>query len=282
MIENKFKSLPDSEQLKKYSEKLKKKVDTGTYLDEEQTRKRYATDRNTHCVILSPEITALKEAPHGWKICFYDDLIKEIRKIPLPLDFPKIADYYYDFTDAILHAMGEFIEKSRDSKTMIWQGSNEAYSDKIRKLRISDVFKKLWGQILLSKITLNDDKINAKTDYSHDSVCIDFKKNIDNEIICGVQLQDKHFNVYIELNQKNPNEDNIDSLLREILKEVFKSKNVKEKDRDKKRKCRHYGEKFLYHYVELDDEFSITDLSEKINAAFKCFIEKDKNRIFLK
>ena len=63
LIENKFKSLPDSEQLKKYSEKLKKKVDIGTSLDEKQTRKRYASIENTHCVILSPEITALKEAP---------------------------------------------------------------------------------------------------------------------------------------------------------------------------------------------------------------------------
>ena len=126
LIENKFKSLPDSEQLKKYSEKLQEKeienksgnkvkykgIDSGFKKEDKRHSKLYINTGNTCCFILSPKITALKQKVKKWKECFYDDLISEIEKISFPKELQQIVDFYCAFTKSILRAMGEFIEKS--------------------------------------------------------------------------------------------------------------------------------------------------------------------------
>ena len=103
-------------------------------------------------------------------------------------------------------------------------------------------------------------------------MCIDFRKNIDDKITYGVQLQENYFNAYVELKENitSEQEKKIDELLRNnvlcnnVIKELKNSQ-----------LCRHYKEKFRYHSIFLGEYFSIDDLKNRLKSIFDNFAEKD-------
>ena len=213
VIENKFKAIPDSEQLDRYYFEIcgyKKNTKNEWHNNKNinlvsiaRNGKIQINEDNTTCYLLAPQEalnifrnnskkytnkkifdyiykekgkTQTKKSETltvEWSFVSYDDLIKEI----IPEDQNKeILERYLDFTDQMLELSKEAVNVEDSTKVY-------GFEDKVKLLksiRIHDFYEKLWFSAVLAKINeklsdeINSKKLNTSVGYSNGMGMLNF------------------------------------------------------------------------------------------------------------
>ena len=176
VIENKFKSVPSADQLKKYSEKLQKGI---SVLETQKHVK--AKDENTTCYILAPDfyLKALEEVP-GWYKKSYEIYIEELYST-LSKSEPEtksseddifIRKYLENYTVLLRDTMLLFRAAFDDYKKNNGITPSPDNLKKIKAIRLHDLYEKNYFQLVLNDLEINCD--SKDTGYSHGSGFIEW------------------------------------------------------------------------------------------------------------
>ena len=188
VIENKLKSLPDKEQLEKYSEKLNK-------------NKEKVFAKGKIVSVLEPTF----DIPEGWEPLSYEDVLNGIEKMYLSAtltDYDKIVvEGYIESSKNMLDVVGESCSK-------IGNTMNCSNLGKLSEVKLDDVAKKLQAdqfvhflndnirEKLEAMVNKNLWKVVIQPGFTRKDSLVDirFKKEEDgNELSLGVQIQGVKF-----------------------------------------------------------------------------------------
>ena len=289
VVENKFKSIPNKNQLEKYKKKAKIKFSKKIKMD----------DGNTTYYLLAPLVSLDNfEQCDGWERISWDKILDVLSKTkekrdPFTATFMK---YYADFLDNMLKLTKNIEEKlnSTDKPAFPdWQDIS-----KLKKIRIHDFYVKLWFSVLLNKIKeqISTEKLTlSEIGYTNTWGLLDFRvenKNIKNDdhVSYGIQIQQGQFRLlvvpastketkYRWKDDSCPVEE-IKIYFGDVLR-IMNSEREKEKGNEftlvepktKEGLCS-YGD-FKYKYIKLENQ-SIAELTAMINNAVNAIYNSDK------
>ncbi len=300
ILENKVKSIPYKEQLKRYSKKIK----TG----------------NPELVLLSLSTNLIGlDQLSGWKIKHYIDLASAIVEI-----LPDIHDFYHrmlleDYF-LVIKRLHELQKEWKINDIDSYIGKMVNADKEIEALGLDDMYKKvLYSQLaakvmtdLHAKISTNKEILNSQEEgevgevyvnwgMTRSTGLLDVKTRIHDNLLFVIQVQGSTYRHCVETLDKEINEFNLDviKVLKDYLgkKEVNQSQNniareiaesnyFKRKDEDtlngypfdrnqfdipNSKEYNQFGETFIYQYIKLKDEVTISYL---INA-----IKQDVNKL---
>lgn len=234
VVENKFKSIPNEEQLEKYNNTIKSGIcfiDVKEHPEDKKRSKRIFSivlkeeKKNTTCYLMAPEIALdnfkeyqkcqkCQEFPKYQDCPQYQDCPKWL---PLPYEKiwnvlqSKIDDTAKDFTAKFIEHYANFLKDmlqlTKDIEEKLKPTDNPtAFPDwqdisKLKKIRIHDFYEKLWFSVLLNKIQILEEKVpkgNRYIDYSNTCGILNFNfKNTAKKLIYGVQIQQGQFRLFV-------------------------------------------------------------------------------------
>lgn len=271
VIENKVKSLPDEEQLQKYSEKLK-------------------TPRNATCILLSltkPDFFdkhTYRSSVHGvtWVHASYEDLYNVVTSMTIH-DDPYKSDLIKDYGDFIRH-----LNQLRTACTFTWKNHKELlkYGTQnyklLKEIRLHDIYEK-WrmGEIRKQLEKLCDTRnITFDIGYTHEQGLLDilpenYKSRED--YFYSIQIQGNQLRQVLKI--KKPKGDLIFEEARKRMEDGpvnqrwFLDSNEKmlPANTDKKAKesqcgfCK-FDSTFAYRHESLPDLSRIVDLVKKMES----------------
>ena len=234
VVENKFKSIPNKEQLEKYNDTIKNGICFIDVKEPQEDKKRRKTlfsivlnEENTTCYLMAPEIALdnfkeyqkcqeCQEFPKYQDCPQYQNCPKWL---PLPYEKiwnvlqSKIDDTAEDFTAKFIEHYANFLKNmlklTEDIEKKLEDNKNHAFPDywqdifELKKIRIHDFYEKLWFSVLLNKITITDEKIKrilkTGSGYTNASGLLDFKiTDEEKHVWRGVQIQQQQLRIELE------------------------------------------------------------------------------------
>lgn len=196
-IENKMKSIPTSDQLKKYNVKIKK------YTDQETSNK----------FLLTPFSTLLQndDDTNKWiNITYKEEIIQflnEIKNLKFKNpDIKLVVENYHDLLFNQQKILQEFkIDGINDSSFLnqpynFYDESNKIMSN-LRELRIHDLVLKLIhdriSKILKERLKIKPKRCVAEFSNSQGMTSVDYFLDVNNKFIIGLQLQGNDLRYYL-------------------------------------------------------------------------------------
>lgn len=248
VIENKIKSIPTKEQLKKYKDDL---------------------DGNFGGGILTG-IKPTLELENDWKFLSYEDISKGIRKKISEKKNVIYKDLILDYCDFV-ESISELVKNALDSEKS--KGKLVYDCEELESIRMADVYKKFKAEDFLDFFNKNyakdlkvgDYELDLSTGFSHSDAMIDvFLKKGDFSI--GVEIQNGAFQRIVE-KKCDP-----DKIFEEYLStgwfETYSGKKIFGKDTSQKGKFCKFDKKngvyFVYQYYNITD----TDYDSLSKAIF--------------
>lgn len=242
VIENKFKAIPDSEQLDRYYFEIcgyKKNTKNEWHNNKNinlvsiaRNGKIQINEDNTTCYLLAPQEalnifrnnskkytnkkifdyykekgkTQTKKSETltvEWSFMSYDDLIKEI----IPEDPNKeILEHYLDFTKQMLELSKEAVNVEDSTKVYDFEDKVKL----LKSIRIHDFYEKLWFSAVLAKINeklsdeINSKKLNTSVGYSNGMGMLNFMYDFEqySEARFGIEIQARQFRIAVYITNK--------------------------------------------------------------------------------
>lgn len=211
-IELKLKSLPNESQLKKYNEKLNKKLNI-----------------NGETFFISRKIIISASPPsfnltEGWSLLSFKEILDFIEPAPKPNLDDYFTNDYLKTTKKLLSALtlsDEALKKFHDNQITLSELNR--FLDEFKKARIHDFVSKYayskLGKIILDKLLIDDQanfkKIDYEASYSNGSPCVTIKLPSQSpDIDLGLQIQNGELRKFLSHNIKSsksiePNESQI-------------------------------------------------------------------------
>jgi|GEM_PF-2595391 len=289
VVENKFKSIPNKEQLEKYDGK--NEICFIAVKEPQENRKRRKTlfpivlkGENTSRYLMAPKLALDNFEKHQecqkWLPLPYEKILNVLQS--------KIDDTAEDFTAQFIKCYVDFLDNmlqlTTDIEEKLKPTDNPAFPNpedirELKKIRIHDFYEKLWFSVLLNRIEItNEDKIKKGSGYTNALGLLDFKFIGCSDLVWyGIQIQNKQLRIVVEpkwgnkwqgeypKKQINKYCDDILNLMNEqLLNEqqpytAFEFKNTKDL-------CS-FGD-FKYKYIPLYSDISIKNLESMINKAW--------------
>ena len=239
VVENKFKAIPDNEQLENYyfeicgyKQNQKKEWNNERFINlvnVSRGDKIKLEESNTTCYLLAPqEALSLFETKGtytktinfdyknnktkraentnitvNWYLISYDELIKKIK--------PEgqnglILNHYVDFTQRMLELSKDAV--TVDNKTKLYDF--EANVRLLKSIRIHDFYEKLWFSAVLAKIKnnlsdeINNNKLIPSVGYSNGMGMLNFMYDFEKypEARFGIEIQAKQFRIAVYITNK--------------------------------------------------------------------------------
>lgn len=241
VIENKFKAIPDSEQLDRYYFEIcgyKKNTKNEWHNNKninlvnianvkfEKNGKIQINESNTTCYLLAPQkaielfadnpdcsLTEYKNQNNNetgsslnviWNLITYDDVLKAIQKNMGKIDKP-ILDNYIDFTSKMLELSTEAVALNKNTKLYAF----EETVNNLRSIRIHDFYEKLWFSAVMSIIRndlLREIKEGLITDvgYSNGMGMLNFMYTFEKFPAArfGIEIQAKQLRIAVYITDK--------------------------------------------------------------------------------
>ena len=273
VVENKFKSIPDKEQLKKYNKTIEKRI----YFKKIKRTKISVdlNEENTTRYLMAPEVALenFKECDE-WKRISWDEISKKLSEALKTKE--KRDPFTAKFIEHYANLLDNMLELTKDIEKKLEPNDNPAFPKRediteLRKIRIHDFYEKLWFSVLLSKIETVEN-VKKGSGYSNSSGLVEFQIKNDHHVVYGVQIQQSQFRLFVVPTGKCKREysdEEIKDCCYGVLK-IMKEKLVTSLDFSPKKKnpkdlhC--YGE-FKYKFIPLEKDISIEKLTEMINCA---------------
>ena len=282
-MENKFKSIPNKEQLDKYNNIIKNRICFIDVKELQEDKKRRNTlfsivlnEENTTRYLMAPKLVLdnfaeLLECP--WLPVRYEDIRDVLLRSKIDTD-----NFTATFINHYANFLKNMLQLTEDIETNLEQRDNHAFPNQkdireLSKIRIHDFYEKLWFSVLLSKIEItNEDKMELLkgSGYTRSLGLLDFKiTDAEKHVVRGVQIQNLQLRVILEPQiaikkgddrytwQKTYAENDFNDYFQDIFKKIGEEPNGK--------LCK-FGD-FKYQYTPIDHKISIKDLSKKINNA---------------
>ena len=268
VVENKFKSIPNKDQLDGYKNKAKI-----TFKTKGNKIKIEMNNDNTTYYLLAPQVSLKHFEKCGWQEISWNkisDTLSEAVKTkeksdPFTFQFIK---YYADF-------LKDMLELTKDIEKKLEPNDNPAFPKRediteLSKIRIHDFYEKLWFSVLLSKIETVEN-VKKGGGYSHSSGLVEFQISKDN-VVYGVQIQQCQFRLFVLPKCKCTAE--YDEKIKtycsgvlEIMKEKLRE-NLKFSKKHNTEELHRFGD-FKYRFIPLEKnkKISIEELQKMINSA---------------
>ena len=249
VVENKFKSIPDKEQLEEYSGKVAKAKGIGFITGVGKNKSKgysnvFVTTKNTTFYLLAPEysIDVFKESqkinkpkkPENikWNTISYEKICEDLEQILTKNKTEnEFAYQYVERYKNLIEQLSGLIEN--EIKDPIDAGEvfpkNEV-KNKLASIRLQDLYEKIWYNALVTKLRpkcVDEKELSAtvknESGYGHQSGLMGYKcylkDNVAENVVYGIQIQSGQFRFYVEPNPKK--KDN---------KTEYKWKNFKENE----------------------------------------------------
>lgn len=228
VVENKFKSIPDQEQLEEYSGKVAKAkgIDFITGVGKKEWNVTVSKD-NTTFYLLAPEysIDVFKESqkinkpkkPENikWNTISYEKICEELEQILTKNKTEnEFAYQYVERYKNLIKQLSGLIEN--EIKDPIEAGEvfpkNEV-KNKLASIRLQDLYEKIWYNALVTKLRpkcVDEKELSAtvknESGYGHQSGLMGYKcylkDNVAENVVYGIQIQSGQFRFYVEPNPK--------------------------------------------------------------------------------
>lgn len=243
VVENKFKSIPNQEQLDEYYEKVKNEIGFITGVGKKEWNVTVSKD-NTTFYLLAPEysIDVFKESqkinkpkkPENikWNTISYEKICEDLEQILTKNKTEnEFAYQYVERYKNLIEQLSGLIEN--EIKDPIDAGEvfpkNEV-KNKLASIRLQDLYEKIWYNALVTKLRpkcVDEKELSAtvknESGYGHQSGLMGYKcylkDNVAENVVYGIQIQSGQFRFYVEPNPKK--KDN---------KTEYKWKNFKENE----------------------------------------------------
>lgn len=232
VVENKFKSIPDKEQLAEYSGKVAKGIDFIIGVGKNKSKgysNVFVTPNNTTFYLLAPEysIDVFKESqkinkpkkPENikWNTISYEKICEELEQILEENKTEKKFAYQYieRYKNLIKQLSG--LIKNEISRP-IEAGEvfpKKEVKNKLASIRLQDLYEKIWYNALVTKLRkpcVEDNKLKktreviSESGYGHQSGLMGYKcylkDNVAENVVYGIQIQSGQFRFYVEPNPK--------------------------------------------------------------------------------
>lgn len=291
VVENKFKSIPDKEQLKKYNKIIEKRI----YFKKIKRTKISVdlNEENTTRYLMAPKVALnsckeelqeeLKKECRKWNTVSYEgirDILKSKIKSDNDKDFTaQFIEYYADFLDNMLELTKDIEEKLNSPNKSAFPDWQDIF--KLKKIRIHDFYEKLWFSVLLNKIIemTGEGKFNRKgSGYTNALGLLDLKiEDKEKHVWYGIQIQNKQLRIVVEpeWGYKWQGECPKEQIIK-YCNDILNFMNQQET-------CPTFGfsntkdlcsfKDFKYRYIPLENDISIKDLASKINKALTAIQE---------
>ena len=265
IIENKFKSLINEDQLKKYDNNLQ------------------GIEARKVLLSLSNGEYEKNLCEKRWKVVSYGDLCRELRKFDLNGYHKSILQDYCSFVDEIV---SHFSQKDYSKYSL--SNMKEEY-EKLKDFRLHDLQQKIWFSHLLIKIQKkkfikeNSDKVKYWPDFSRGTgyISFDYGINRTKESEFRLELQLQYTSLKLMLTHyngpRNLPKDFRDSFFGIIEELSEESKYCRKKGeifpKNKGKKYNKYGRHLIYKSVKLADDLSFDEVVYIFSKVFKEVIE---------
>lgn len=287
IIENKVKSLPDAAQLKKYAEKTEAGLQKLLKPQEPNIKVgkiRFAVVA-PDCLLRECDEEFWQEASgkmdRTWEALSYENLAEAIEK-----NLRKVKDCHEKW---MLRSYKNFLVKlckilntiEIDEKTSFFP--SEGTINDLRKIRIHDVYEKVWFAILKNRVgkELEASGLNPtprelyQIAYTNAGARLDYaftrdKKPSPSGKIFVLQLQRGKFCIGV-----NPVPEKEEKHFNKKIEKIFKDLNLGGPVKKKDGRMHHFGD-FRYYYVKVDGE-SFAQVVEKATCALKMMKRRKGN-----
>ena len=191
VVENKFKSIPYTNQLEEYDKKIEEVI----FVRNKKKEPVISMKNNATCYLLSFDDNFEYEQ---WNNVSYKDLSKMLTntlwKNPFSKEFLKC---YKEFLDRVLE-LADNIQESISEAADPFPKPDDI--NELKKIHMDDFYTKLWFSILLKKIKICEKfKLDVKErGYSRNCGLLDFKIEGENNVWYGIQIQNNQFRIIVE------------------------------------------------------------------------------------
>lgn len=232
VVENKFKSIPNQEQLAEYSGKVAKGIDFIIGVGKNKSKgysNVFVTPNNTTFYLLAPEysIDVFKESqkinkpkkPENikWNTISYEKICEELEQILTKNKTENEFAYQYveRYKNLIKQLSG--LIKNEISRPI---EADEVFpkkevKNKLASIRLQDLYEKIWYNALVTKLRKpcvennklkNTREVISESGYGHQSGLMGYKcylkDNVAENVVYGIQIQSGQFRFYVEPNPK--------------------------------------------------------------------------------
>lgn len=228
VVENKFKSIPDKEQLAEYSGKVAKGIDFIIGVGKNKSKgysNVFVTPNNTTFYLLAPEysIDVFKESqkinkskkPENikWNTISYEKICEELEQI---LTKNKTEnEFAYQYVERYKNLIEQLsgLIKNEISRP-IEAGEvfpKKEVKNKLASIRLQDLYEKIWYNALVTKLIKpcvennklkNTREVISESGYGHQSGLMGYKcylkDNVAENVVYGIQIQSGQFRLYVE------------------------------------------------------------------------------------
>lgn len=224
VVENKFKSIPDKEQLAEYSGKVAKGIDFIIGVGKNKSKgysNVFVTPNNTTFYLLAPEysIDVFKESqkinkpkkPENikWNTISYEKICEELEQIlEENKTEKKFAYQYIERYKNLIEQLSGLIEN--EIKDPIDAGEvfpKKEVKNKLASIRLQDLYEKIWYNALVTKLRKpcvennklkNTREVISESGYGHQSGLMGYKCYLKDNVVYGIQIQSGQFRLYVE------------------------------------------------------------------------------------
>jgi hypothetical protein len=292
VVENKFKSIPNKEQLDKYNNIIKNRICFIDVKEPQEDKKRRNTlfsivlnEENTTRYLMAPKLVLdnfaeLLECP--WLPVRYEDIRDVLLRSKIDTD-----NFTATFINHYANFLKNMLQLTEDIETNLEQRDNHAFPNQkdireLSKIRIHDFYEKLWFSVLLNKIQISEEKVPKKNkgiDYSNTWGILNFNFiNTAEDLVYGVQIQQGQFRLFVYPNKhKWKNDEYLPKTIKDYFSEIWKMMGKETevcKTRTKDGLC-NYGN-FKYQYIKIYNKITIAELTEMIKSAVDAICDYNK------
>lgn len=224
VVENKFKSIPDKEQLAEYSGKVAKGIDFIIGVGKNKSKgysNVFVTPNNTTFYLLAPEysIDVFKESqkinkpkkPENikWNTISYEKICEELEQIlEENKTEKKIAYQYIERYKNLIKQLSGLIKN--EISRPIEAGEvfpKKEVKNKLASIRLQDLYEKIWYNALVTKLRKpcvennklkNTREVISESGYGHQSGLMGYKCYLKDNVVYGIQIQSGQFRLYVE------------------------------------------------------------------------------------
>lgn len=226
VVENKFKSIPNQEQLDEYYEKVKNEIGFITGVGKNKSKgysNVFVTPNNTTFYLLAPEYSIeifqkskISKSTIEWNVVGYkeiQDVLESVKKSEKKNKTENEFAYQYveRYKNLIKQLSG--LIKNEISRP-IEAGEvfpKKEVKNKLASIRLQDLYEKIWYNALVTKLRKpcvennklkNTREVISESGYGHQSGLMGYKcylkDNVAENVVYGIQIQSGQFRLYVE------------------------------------------------------------------------------------
>ncbi|WP_295053323.1 hypothetical protein [uncultured Fibrobacter sp.] len=217
VIENKFKAIPNKNQLEEYHNKVCKGL---KFIYGAGKNNVKINEQNTTFYLLAPHYSLqvfthnFTEIPEPWNLASYENF-SDIMGFVAQFKRSKAKDaftlqYVKDYGSLIRKLM--LMTRRKISDPIEEEGAvfpDESFAQKLESIRLRDFYEKLWFSAMVNKmrefvIDKKDVRVEPESGYGHESGLMGYKCFLldGSDIVYGGQIQNRQFRFYVEPSPK--------------------------------------------------------------------------------